>query len=197
MLLFDVSVEITADCIKCTALIKQLGSNFCYVDETPLVKGQTVTVKQNKVIYLLKGEYPHRITFNIKNEVGSSSDAIGLVNANSESKKRSRGDDDDDKVRKRMRNDISDDDDDDDDDEVRAIEEKLKKMRESVQLESLKDVSKPELAHTEVKSVSGERVPNERGKPLDKAEWIEKDTLMVHHSKNLSSSAKVDIKYFV
>ena len=182
-----ISVEITADCIKCRATVRQLGNNSCYFHDRPVAKGDTVILKQNEVIYLLNAQYPHRVIFKAGDDDKTMNDPASAKVKGSKSRKRPQNEESESEtVTKRLRqDDISnsdDNDDDDDDEDVKTVEEKLRQMRESVNLQSEKVADVPMNIDAEV---------NSKGKPLDRANWTEKDTLMVYHSKNLASSAKV------
>ena len=152
-----------------------------------------MSLKQGEVLHLLKGEYPHTITFKTINDDEAKNDnSTPAMAGDVESRKRSRSESNDSEAStKRLRDDVSDSVDENDDAKVREVEEKLKQMRESAEMLSASVTNKPQLAGAADSSVSTNGAPDIKGKPLDKAEWTEKDTLMVYHSKGLSSSSKV------
>jgi hypothetical protein len=61
-------VELVADCEKLIVVVKQLGTNSTSVGENEIGQNQSCQVTEKDKLYILSGQYPHRIVFKKKEE---------------------------------------------------------------------------------------------------------------------------------
>ncbi|KAJ8302903.1 hypothetical protein KUTeg_019299 [Tegillarca granosa] len=204
-------VEITSNWKKKQVTVKQIGGNSSAIDGTELETGRLCTLQTGAILYLLTGQYPHKVRFCVKEEDKIStkdSDKSSIDNkrktsasVSSSVKRPAPSDDDDKKNNKPMKkartessntskSKITDNEDNDDDGHVKSVEEKLKSLKKSAKEENNK--KKSEHSHHGDSKHGKDKNHSEKkeGSLATETKWMQYDKLYVCNMKGVIARSK-------
>ncbi|KAJ8302902.1 hypothetical protein KUTeg_019298 [Tegillarca granosa] len=205
-------LEITSNWKKKQVTVKQIGGNSSAIDGTELETGRLCTLQTGAILYLLTGQYPHKVRFCVKEEDKIStkdSDKSSIDNkrktsasVSSSVKRPAPSDDDDKKNNKPMKkartessntskSKITDNEDNDDDGHVKSVEEKLKSLKKSAKEENNK--KKSEHSHHGDSKHGKDKNHSEKkeGSPATETKWMQYDKLYVCNVKGVIARSKI------